>query len=653
MTEAELGAPTIAAAAGDSRRLRDEAWPAAAGVLAVAVMLGMSELLAALLPNGRSHVVALGDEIIDRTPGWLERAVIANLGTADKPFLIANILAVSALLGAALGVLGARRFVLGAGGIAAMAAVGTAASLADPQAGPGASIAAGVVGAFAGIVTLRMLLDAALPGGLGSVDSPRRPARRCVRSTAAASCGSRAAPSPSRRSAPSSRGGSRAASGSSGSGRASGCPGRVGPRRLRLQARGLAIAGLTPLYVPNGAFYRIDTALTVPQDRPGRVVARAPRQGRPPVQRHLRRAARDAADRGRRDARVRLERGRRRPRRQRTLAGRPAPPLLERAGAHNDATQIVGRSVDGFTAGFPDARAIDGRRGDGRGRDERRAAAARARLPGAARGARPLRLRLRHEVARVDRAATASTSSTATGSRAAGRSTARSRRSRASTSRDAQSRPAGRRSRASRGRRPAASSASRCRSTTARGRRRRSPTRSTSTRGGSGTSLGRDSRASTRSPCERPTAREGTPPRAPTASTVCAWSYSAAVTRSGPRVPVRSESRCRRQCLHPGPECRRTCACGSTATCCGGARRWRGPRALADADGVVNDGVRDVDDAKAGVVDALAEVDVLAEQEEPFIPAANTIEDGARNMNAAPLTQSTSCVAARSKPVMR
>ena len=84
------------------------------------------------MPGARSHVVAVGDEVIDATPGWLERAAISSLGTADKPFLIATILVVSVLLGARSASLAARRFAFGAAGIAFMAGVGTAASLARP-----------------------------------------------------------------------------------------------------------------------------------------------------------------------------------------------------------------------------------------------------------------------------------------------------------------------------------------------------------------------------------------------------------------------------------------------------------------------------------------------------------------------------------------
>jgi hypothetical protein len=41
--------------------------------------------------------------------------------------------------------------------------------------------------------------------------------------------------------------------------------------------------------------------------------------------------------------------------------GVPLPRLLERAGVQPGATQIVGRSVDNFTVGFPTEKALDGR----------------------------------------------------------------------------------------------------------------------------------------------------------------------------------------------------------------------------------------------------------------------------------------------------
>ena len=54
--------------------------------------------------------------------------------------------------------------------------------------------------------------------------------------------------------------------------------------------------------------------------------------------------------------------------------------VLDRAGVQAGATQVVGHSFDGWTAGFPTAWLTTRARGAGRGGDERRAAARRARL---------------------------------------------------------------------------------------------------------------------------------------------------------------------------------------------------------------------------------------------------------------------------------
>ena len=84
-----------------------------------------------------------------------------------------RILVASALLGAALGILAARRFVFGVAGIAFMAAVGTAASFRDPQTDGVAPLWLGVAGAAAGIATLWLLLRE-LPRDVGRAHARRR-----------------------------------------------------------------------------------------------------------------------------------------------------------------------------------------------------------------------------------------------------------------------------------------------------------------------------------------------------------------------------------------------------------------------------------------------------------------------------------------------
>jgi DMSO/TMAO reductase YedYZ molybdopterin-dependent catalytic subunit len=79
--------------------------------------------------------------------------------------------------------------------------------------------------------------------------------------------------------------------------------------------------------------------------------------------------------------------------------------ILAEAGVQSGATQIVGRSVDGFTAGFPTAWALDPSREPMIAVGMNRAVpAGRAWLSGPADRARTLRLRVRNQVAFGDRA---------------------------------------------------------------------------------------------------------------------------------------------------------------------------------------------------------------------------------------------------------
>jgi DMSO/TMAO reductase YedYZ molybdopterin-dependent catalytic subunit len=337
-------------------------WRAAlAGLLSVAVMLGTSELLAALIPGGRSHVIAVGDQVIDTVPGWLERAVIEQLGTSDKPFLITSISIVSGLLGAALGVLAARRFSRGAVGIAVMAAVGTAASLADPQADGSSSLLVGAASALAGIGTLWLLLRSpvvhpAATAAARGVESPTDPAVDRRRFLAFAGAAALVA-------------GLGAAGGRllTNSERINSIRNAIRlPRPVRQAApppRGsdLPIRGLSPLFTPNARFYRIDTALVVPQVDPdgwslevkGLVerpfsVSYGELMAMPQIEADITLSCVSNEVGGELISNARWQ-------------GVPLVDLLDRARPRYDATQIVGRSVDDFTAGFPTAHALDQR----------------------------------------------------------------------------------------------------------------------------------------------------------------------------------------------------------------------------------------------------------------------------------------------------
>ena len=137
-------------------------------------------------------------------------------------------------------------------------------------------------------------------------------------------------------------------------------PPSVSPAPLQPDAS-LPVDGITPIVVPNDDFYRIDTALVVPAG--GRRDLDGDRQGhgRPSRDPHLRRARGDAdVEQYVTLACVSNEVGG-------DLVGNALwqgvhlRDVLARAGVQPGATQIVGRSVDGFTVGFPTACAMDRR----------------------------------------------------------------------------------------------------------------------------------------------------------------------------------------------------------------------------------------------------------------------------------------------------
>ncbi len=338
-------------------------YAAVAGLVAAAAMLGVAELVTGLVADGRSLVVALGNIVVDHVPGWLERTAISTLGGNDKPFLIANIVVVTGVMGAALGVLAARRFPIGAAGLAGMAVVGVAASIADPQTGAIGAVAAGILAAGAGILTLFVLLRAALPSG-SPAPAPTQP----IRDPAAGGVVDR------RRFLGVAATAVFVAGAGAYGGRLLAARKRIEeirqairiPRPARTAPPApagatLDIPGLTPLYVPNGDFYRIDTALIVPQvdpshwslevkglvDRPF-TLTYAELMAMPQIEADVTLSCVSNEVGGHLAGNARWQ-------------GVPLPALLERAGVRRGATQVLGRSVDGFTAGFPTQVALDGR----------------------------------------------------------------------------------------------------------------------------------------------------------------------------------------------------------------------------------------------------------------------------------------------------
>ena len=332
---------------------------ALAGVAAAGAALGASELSARAV-DGASLVLSVGEEIIERVPAPVEDAAISMFGTYDKIALVIGIVLVSVALGAGLGVVARRRFWVAAAGFGLFGTMGVLAGASRPGAAPAFTVLVGVASVAAGLVVLDRLL-APPSAGIPAIASaptlePRAPSplsRRHFLSVLAGTAGAGVV--------------ARAGAGLISDGDQSTGPGHV---RLPAARRALPappagssfpIEGLSPLVTANADFFRIDTALSTPRvDADSwrlRVVGM--------VERPLQLSYRQLLDMPLVEADIAISCVSNRV--GGNLVGNarwlgvPLRHLLDAAGVRAGATQVVGRSVDGWTAGFPTSVALDGR----------------------------------------------------------------------------------------------------------------------------------------------------------------------------------------------------------------------------------------------------------------------------------------------------
>jgi len=253
-----------------------------AGVLAAATTLGVAQLAAGVMAPDAAPLIVVGGAVIDATPSWLKDFAITTFGTNDKRVLLIGMGVVIAALAALAGVLAHRRWRFGAGLVLVLAAVGAAAAATRTGAGALAPWPS-LVGAGAGLVALRALLaripeadratgPAAPEAPATSLDSATRVDRprsgrprpegvdRRAFLTAAVVAAAIAAVT---------------AAGGQLVGRTKRTVTAVrAALRLPVAARPVGplpagvestVAGVVPFITPNRDFYRIDTALLVPQ----------------------------------------------------------------------------------------------------------------------------------------------------------------------------------------------------------------------------------------------------------------------------------------------------------------------------------------------------------------------------------------------------
>lgn len=328
---------------------------ALAGVAAAAVALGVAQLVAVLFGPGADSRTAVGSAVIDLTPGRVKEWAIQLFGTSDKLALSVVVLAVIAVIAALTAQRETGRIPLGSIAIVLAGVAGSAAVL-TRTGGTWTDVVPTVVGTGCGVAVLRLLVSdrftnrpaAGHPDGVP--DTGRRLTMITVGLLAAGVVSGVAGAVLNR-----------LRSSVAGDRNAFTLPpatNEVPPIPPAVQPAGVA---LPPFVTPNADFYRIDTALAVPQV--SRNDWRLKIHGMVDHELDL-----GFADLDRFEVVEQVV----------TLTcvsnpvggdlvstakwrGYRVRDLLAQAGIHRDADMVLSTSIDGFTAGTPTEALTDGR----------------------------------------------------------------------------------------------------------------------------------------------------------------------------------------------------------------------------------------------------------------------------------------------------
>ncbi|MFI0485446.1 molybdopterin-dependent oxidoreductase [Actinomadura sp. 9N215] len=347
-------------------------WVTAAlrGLLAAAAAMGTAELVAGALGRATaSPLLAVGAGFIDLTPAWLKDFAIRRFGENDKTVLLAGLGAGVAAAAMGVGLLGRKRLIRGVIGLAAFGLVGAAAALTRPTARP-ADVLPSVAGALAGMAALILLergvratrLAATTGGGetaRGEAAPPASPSgtgigRRRVLLTGAGVAGVAAAGGSVGRMLLRRGDGSSVRAGVR-------LPDPASPARPVPVGAQVRVPGTTPFRTTSRDFYRVDTALVLPQVGPRDWTLRIHGMVARPVELSFDDLLRQALiERDITLTCVSNQVGGDLAGNARWL-GAPLAPLLRRAGIVGGADQVLSRSSDGMTLSTPLDVILDGR----------------------------------------------------------------------------------------------------------------------------------------------------------------------------------------------------------------------------------------------------------------------------------------------------
>lgn len=131
---------------------------ALSGIAAAGLVLGVAELASIFFSVRAAPLIALGSTFIDFTPSWLKDFAIATFGTGDKAALFVGMGLTIAILAAVLGVVAYRSWKLGIAGVLFMGAVMSAAVIS--RAGTDIpDIIPTLLGTIAGLFALKWIIS--------------------------------------------------------------------------------------------------------------------------------------------------------------------------------------------------------------------------------------------------------------------------------------------------------------------------------------------------------------------------------------------------------------------------------------------------------------------------------------------------------------
>lgn len=319
------------------------------GLAAGLAALAAGHLVAGFVGTSASPYLAVGNTAIDFTPLWLKDFAVRTFGTYDKLVLLGSMAPVIGAVAALAGLLSRRSATPGSVVIGLLGVVGILAILRRPDVGR-LGVLAGLAAVVAGVLAFRWLHARALADGAATAPEGTREGAGKPRRTVLAAGGAVL-----------------------GAAAVSGLVGQWLGKRVDVQASRRAVGVITPteaapaipagadfategtpsFITPNNDFYRVDTALVVPrlraEDYSLKIHGMVDRElslsyddlrGRTLIERNITMTCVSNEIGGPYVSTA-------------TFIGVPLRELLQEAGVRDGADQLVGRSVDGWTAGSP------------------------------------------------------------------------------------------------------------------------------------------------------------------------------------------------------------------------------------------------------------------------------------------------------------